>query len=79
MIRDAIEPQLRFEPDIETRNRKPFKRPAVFGAKWELRFGPNNRFRVLYLVDRERSRVFILAIGEKTRNRLVVGNEEVQL
>jgi mRNA-degrading endonuclease RelE of RelBE toxin-antitoxin system len=79
LIRDSLETQLRFEPDVETKNRKPLKRPIVFGAKWEIRFGPNNRFRVFYRVDPERQEVIILAVGEKINNRLIIGDEEVEI
>src|SRR5579862_9345224 len=76
LIRDAIDEQLRFEPVNETRNRKPLRLPAAFGAEWEIRFGPANRFRVLYKVDEENCIVRILAVGEKIRERLFVGGEE---
>jgi mRNA-degrading endonuclease RelE of RelBE toxin-antitoxin system len=46
-------------------------------AEWEIRFGPNNRFRVLYEVDRDNLMVYILAIGIKVGNRLLIGGEEV--
>jgi mRNA-degrading endonuclease RelE of RelBE toxin-antitoxin system len=70
---------LLFEPDAETRNRKPLRQPAVFEAQWELRFGPDNRFRVFYEIDREGRRVYILAIGIKERERLFIAGEEVKL
>ena len=79
VIRMTIEEQLRFEPDKETRNRKPLQRLVAFEATWELRFGPENRFRVFYAVSPERREVQILAIGTKERNRLMVGAEEIQL
>ena len=79
MIRANIEGQLLFEPQTETRNRKPLQPPAALGATWELRFGPNNRFRVLYGVDLERQEVQILAIGVKENNRLLIGGMEVEL
>jgi mRNA-degrading endonuclease RelE of RelBE toxin-antitoxin system len=79
LIRDAIREQLRFEPETETRDRKPLEQPAPFGATWELRFGPANQFRILYAVDGERQEVLILAVGVKDRNRLIVGGEEVEL
>jgi mRNA-degrading endonuclease RelE of RelBE toxin-antitoxin system len=79
LIRKAIEEQLLFEPESETRNRKPLQQPAPFSATWELRFGPGNRFRVLYGVDRERREVQIQAIGVKKGNRLFVAGEEVEL
>jgi mRNA-degrading endonuclease RelE of RelBE toxin-antitoxin system len=79
LIRESIEAQLQFEPDVETRNRKPLKRPVVFGAKWEIRFGADNRFRVFYRVDHDEQQVVILAIGEKVGNRLFIGGEEVEI
>ena len=79
LIRRTIEEQLHFEPLRETRNRKPLKRPAWFGATWELRFGPNNRFRVFYRVDEETRTVFVLAIGEKKGHVLRIGGEEIEL
>jgi|SRR5579862_985401 len=79
LIRMTIEEQLRFEPDKETRNRKPLERPVAFEATWELRFGPENRFCVFYAVSHERREVQILAIGVKRRNRLTIGREEIEL
>lgn len=68
-----------YEPDRETRNRKPVRPPAAFQAEWELRLGPNNRFRAFYQIDRERREVRVVAVGVKERNRLWVGGEEVTL
>lgn len=79
LIRKKIEEQLTYEPDVETRNRKPVRPPAAFNAEWELRFGPNNRFRVYYQIDRQDRKVLIVAIGTKDRNRLSIGGEEVTL
>ena len=79
LIRDVIAEQLSFEPATETRNRKPLKRPVLFMATWEIRFGPHNRFRVYYDVDLEQASVAILAIGIKHGNRIVIGGEEIQL
>ena len=78
LIRQNIEEQLLYEPEVATRNRKPLRQPAAFGATWEIRFGPANRFRVFYRVD-ERQRVRILAVGVKEGNRLRVGGKEIQL
>jgi len=75
-IMSAIEAQLAYEPDVETRNRKPLKRPIVSGADWELRTGPDNRFRVFYEIDRENRVVRILAFGVKDHARLTIGDEE---
>ncbi len=79
LIRDTIQEQLAFEPTTETRNRKPLKRPVLFAATWEIRFGPNNRFRVFYDVDRLEALVSILAIGIKERNVIIIGGEEITL
>jgi hypothetical protein len=48
-------------------------------ATWEIRFGPQNRFRVYYDVDLEPGRVLILAIGSKHGNRVMIGGEEIKL
>jgi mRNA-degrading endonuclease RelE of RelBE toxin-antitoxin system len=79
LVRDTIQDQLRFEPGVETKNRKPLRQPAPFAAQWEIRFGPDNRFRVWYDIDEEHRAVHIVAIGEKEGNRLIVGGEEVEL
>lgn len=70
---------MRFEPDKETRNRKPLQRPVAFEATWELRFGPENRSRVFYAVSHERREVQMLAIGTKSGNRVTVEEEEIKL
>jgi mRNA-degrading endonuclease RelE of RelBE toxin-antitoxin system len=79
LIRAEIERQLQFEPGKETRNRKPLRQPAPFEATWEIRFGPDNCFRVLYGLDEESREVQIQAIGVKESNRLRVAGEEVEL
>ena len=79
LIRTTIEDELQFEPDVETRNRKPLKRPVTFEAEWELRFGPDNRFRVFYDINIESHEVHILAIGLKEGNRLFIGGKEVKI
>jgi hypothetical protein len=53
-------------------------RPSVLGAAWELRCGPDNRFRVFYRLNRELRQVYILAIGVKERSRVVIGGEEFE-
>src|SRR5438132_958622 len=79
LIHEKLEEQLLTEPNVETKNRKPLRQPAPFGAEWEIRFGPDNRFRVLYDIDEEHHAVQIVAIGEKEGNRLIVGGEKVEL
>ncbi len=68
-----------YAPEEATRNRKPLGQPAPFGATWELRSGPKNRFRVFYEVDAAAERrVFVLAVGVKEGNRLSIGHEEFE-
>src|SRR5437764_47945 len=43
LIRSVIEEQLLFEPERETRNRKPLQQPAPLEATWELRLRPPRR------------------------------------
>ena len=76
LIQIAIDEQLSFTPEKETKNRKLLEQPAPFGSTWELRCGPANRFRVFYEVDDQTRSVQILAIGIKVRDRLLIGNEE---
>lgn len=78
LIQSQLETQLLYEPDVETRDRKPLQRPMAIAAQWELRLGPDNRFRVFYQVNRENGTVRVLAIGVKTKNRLFISGEEVQ-
>jgi mRNA-degrading endonuclease RelE of RelBE toxin-antitoxin system len=79
LIRQTIREQLSYEPEVETRNRKPLEQPTSLGAVWEIRFGPNNRFRVFYDTNQARREVYILAIGVKRGNRLFIGGEEFEL
>src|SRR5713226_9561121 len=76
LLQRTINEQLTHTPTEETRNRKPLDQPAPFDASWELRCGPDNRFRVFYDVDSAARAVHVLAIGVKERNRLLIGGEE---
>ena len=78
LIRRTIEERLRHQAEVETRNRKKLREPAAFSATWEIRFGPDNRFRVLYRVEPNQTAV-VLAIGTKQGNRLTVGAQEISL
>jgi hypothetical protein len=78
LIRQMIRDQLIYTPTEETRNRKPLHQPAPFDAGWELRGGPDNRFRVFYEVEEDARMVQILAVGVKVRSRLIVGGEEYE-
>jgi mRNA-degrading endonuclease RelE of RelBE toxin-antitoxin system len=80
LIRQAIIEQLAYEPNVQTRNRKPLSTSAEFGeATWEIRFGPNNHFRVFYRIDVSKREVCVLAIGVKKRNQLWIGVERFEL
>src|SRR5437867_196158 len=79
LIRRTIKEQLEFEAETPTRNRKVLEQPIALGARWELRLGPDNRFRVFYRVDAEQRHVRILGIGVKQGNRIFIGGEEVKL
>lgn len=79
MIEKNTEGQLRYEPEVETKNRKPLSRPSVLGSAWELRFGPDNCFRVFYRTNRETRQVYVLAVGMKVRDQLIVGGEIFKL
>lgn len=80
LIQHKIEERLKYEPMVETRNRKPLDRSSQFGEDtWEIRFGPNNRFRVFYRSDLSKQEVRILAIGVKVRNKLFIGGERFEL
>lgn len=78
LIRETLFEQLGRTPGVEARNRKVLQQPAPFHAVWKLRFGPHNRFRVLYEVDEQARFVLILAIGVKEGNRLFIGGEEIE-
>ena len=79
LIEKTIDRPLTFAPERETRNRKLLEQPAPYDATWELRFGPNNGFRAFYEVDSEAYAVWVLAIGVKAGNRLLIGREEFEL
>jgi mRNA-degrading endonuclease RelE of RelBE toxin-antitoxin system len=79
LIREVINEQLCFTPAQPTRNRKLLEQPALFGATWELRFGPDNRFRVFYEIEKGERVVRVLAIGVKERARIWIGGEEFEV
>jgi hypothetical protein len=56
-----MEKGLQYQPDVETKNQRPLKRPVVFGAKWELCFGPENRFRAFYRIEHDKAQVVLLS------------------
>jgi mRNA-degrading endonuclease RelE of RelBE toxin-antitoxin system len=74
-VLDAVEKQLQFQPDIETKNRKPMRPNPV--APWELRIG---NLRIYYdFKTLDDQVVFIRAVGVKYRNKVKIGNEEIPL
>ncbi len=88
-ILESILEQLQYQPNVETRNRKPLD-PSIREADWELRCGEKNRYRVLYRfwLDEaptnetkenhdQNGTVLITAIGEKKNERLWIGGEEL--
>jgi mRNA-degrading endonuclease RelE of RelBE toxin-antitoxin system len=79
LIARTIREQLSHMPVTRTRNRKPLEEPAALGATWELRFGPQNWFRIFYDVSHDEKIVSVLAIGVKEGNRLFVGGQEFEL
>jgi hypothetical protein len=76
LIAQTIDEQLQFTPEKTTRNRKQLDEPGPFGATWELRFGPQNCFRVFYEVNAVAWEVDVLAIGVKKREKLFIRGEE---
>ena len=79
LILGTIREQLSYGADVQTRNRKPLKQPCAFGVAWELRFGPEYRFRAFCRLDLENHSVHVLAVGLEEGNRLLIGGEEFQL
>jgi mRNA-degrading endonuclease RelE of RelBE toxin-antitoxin system len=74
-VLDTVDEQLKYEPLVETRNRKPMEPNSL--ATWELRIG---NLRVYYNVEVNTvSVVYIQAVGVKNRNRVRIGQEEIEL
>jgi mRNA-degrading endonuclease RelE of RelBE toxin-antitoxin system len=75
MVVDGVERQLLHQPAVETRNRKPMRPNPV--APWELRIG---NLRVYYEIEEALdSKVVVLAIGIKIRDKIRIGREVVDL
>lgn len=74
-VLDMVSRQLRHEPTVRTRNRKPLETNPV--APWELRIG---HLRVYFDVEEDPEPVVkVRAVGFKDRNRILIGGEEVEL
>jgi hypothetical protein len=77
LIEKTIAEKLCHGSTIRTRNRKPLDDiPGPFASTWELRFGPDNRFRVFYEPVEDEKTVYILAIGVKDRDRLIIAGKD---
>jgi mRNA-degrading endonuclease RelE of RelBE toxin-antitoxin system len=74
IIVDAIGVQLTHQPNEPTPHRKLLVDHPL--APWELRVGD---FRVFDDIDREGETVVVVAIGQKTHDRLRIGCEEIEL
>lgn len=75
MVFDGVDEQLRHQPAVETRNRKPMRPNPL--APWELRIA---EIRIYYDVEEKPDElVTVLAVGVKDRNRVIIGGEEVEL
>ena len=74
IIVDAIAHHRTHRPDLPTAHRKPLADNPV--APWELRVGD---FRVFYDVNRDGQVVAVVAVGQKSHNRLRIGGEEIEL
>jgi mRNA interferase RelE/StbE len=61
-------------PDQPTSHRKSLEDNPI--APWDLRVG---EFRVFYDIDRDDRIVAIVAIGQKSHNRLLIAGEEIEL
>jgi mRNA-degrading endonuclease RelE of RelBE toxin-antitoxin system len=71
IVLDAVDEQLRHEPTVETRNRKPMRTNPL--AAWELRIGD---LRVYYDVGEGADAVVsVRAIGIKERDQVWIAGE----
>jgi mRNA-degrading endonuclease RelE of RelBE toxin-antitoxin system len=73
-VLDAVDDQLRRQPGVETRNRKPMRPNPI--APWELRIG---HLCVYYEVGGAERIVRVLAVGVKDRNVVRIGGEVIGL
>jgi len=74
-VLDTVEKQLQYQPDVETRNRRPMRPNPL--APWELRVGD---LRVYYDFENKPQRVvYIRAVGIKERNNVRIGKEVIKL
>jgi mRNA-degrading endonuclease RelE of RelBE toxin-antitoxin system len=76
IVLDAIETHLPHQPTTSTRRRKPLRPNPL--ASWELWVG---QFRVYYQVESTdgEDTVYVIAVGRKVRNRVIIAGVEVGL
>jgi mRNA-degrading endonuclease RelE of RelBE toxin-antitoxin system len=75
IVLDAVDRQLKHQPTVETRNRKPMRPNPL--APWELRI---DNLRVYYDVENDpEPTVLVRAVGRKERNRVYIGGEVMKL
>ena len=75
IVLDTVDEQLPHEPTVETKHRKPMRPNPV--APWELRI---DNLRVYYDVEEAPEKIVkVRAVGIKTRNRVRIGGEVVDL
>ncbi len=76
IVLDAIGTHLTHHPTTPTRQRKPLRPNPL--ASWELRVG---QFRVYYQVEStgDEDTVYVIAVGKKVRNRVIIAGVEVEL
>jgi mRNA-degrading endonuclease RelE of RelBE toxin-antitoxin system len=86
LVVDTVDQQLCHQPEIPTRNRKRLRPNPL--APWELRIGDIRVFYAVELgplcgtVDEEAAtdgQVFVLSVGIKRGNRVLIENEEFEL
>lgn len=73
-ILDGIDKNLKYQPNHQTRNRKPMRSNPY--AEWELKIG---NFRVLYNIESEVYIVEIQKIGQKRGNTFFFRGQGEQL
>lgn len=80
LVKKTLRDQLAHDPILRTRNKKPLQHATWLGeGVWEIRFGPENRYRAFYTVQPDLHLVSVLALGRKEGNRLFFGDQEVDL
>jgi mRNA interferase RelE/StbE len=74
ILLNKIQAQLYHRPAEETKQRKKLRPNPL--ASWELRV---REFRVFFDIDEQEQTVFIIAIGRKKHNTLLIDDREFEL